>query len=262
MINALHTASLGMLAQQLNIDNIAHNLANVNTTGYKKSRIEFQDLLYTLIRQPVATQENTIAPTGLYLGLGVRNAATQTFFNEGNLVNTENPLDVAINGDGFFKVEVPNEEEPLYTRDGSFKLDAEGNLVTTDGYRVVGVEALPEGAYDIAISPDGTVTYRLPGEDTPTEAGRIEIARFPNPAGLERVGHNLYRRSPASGEAIDWDPETDPTIKLEQGYLEASNVQVIEEMVNMIMAQRAYEINSKVIQTSDEMMGMANNLRR
>jgi len=261
MINALHTACLGMLAQQLNIDNIAHNLANVNTTGYKKSRIEFQDLLYTAIRQPVTTQETT-APTGLYLGLGVRKAATQTFFQEGNLISTENPLDVAIVGDGFFKIEVPNEEEPLYTRDGSFKLDAEGNLVTSDGYRVAGVEALPEGAYNIAIAPDGTVTYRLPGEEEPAEAGRIEIARFPNPAGLERIGHNLYRRSPASGEAIDWDPEADSTVRLEQGYLEAANVQVVEEMINMIMAQRAYEINSKVIQTSDEMMSMANNLRR
>lgn len=262
MFHALHTASLGMLAQQMNIDVIAHNISNVNTTGFKKNRLEFQDLLYTMIRQPTATENGQTAPTGLYLGLGVRNAATLTLFGAGNLTNTGNPLDVAVIGDGFFKVEVPGEEEPLYTKDGAFKLDSEGNLVTVDGYRVVGADSLEEDATDISIAADGTITYKTPDDDEPEESGRIELVRFINPAGLERVGHNLYRRTAASGDPIEWDPDDDRSIYLEQGYLESSNVQVVEEMVNMILAQRAYETNSKVIQTSDEMMGIVNNLRR
>lgn len=262
MFHALHTASLGMYAQQMNIDTIAHNISNVNTTGFKKTRLEFQDLLYSMLRQPTVDENNQAAPTGLYLGLGVRTAATQTLFNDGNLTNTGNPLDVALVGEGFFKIEVPGEEEPLYTKDGAFKLDSAGTLVTVDGYRVIGVEPLAEGASNISIARDGTVTYNTADSDEPVEGGIIEVARFVNPAGLERVGHNLYRRTAASGDAIDWDPEADRTIYLEQSYLEASNVQVVEEMVNMILAQRAYETNSKVIQTSDEMLGIVNSLRR
>lgn len=262
MFNALHTASLGMLSQQMNIDTIAHNISNVNTIGFKKTRLEFQDLLYNMIRQPVVDENNLSAPTGLYVGLGVRTAATQTLFNTGNLTETGNPLDVALVGDGFFKIEIPGAEEPVYTKDGSFKLDSAGTLVTSDGYTVVGVEPLAENAIDIAIAPDGMVTYKTPESDEPVESGQIEVARFVNPAGLERVGQNLYRRTAASGEPVDWDPEGDSSIRLEQNYLEASNVQVVEEMVNMILAQRAYETNSKVIQTSDEMLGIVNTLRR
>ncbi|NPV93533.1 MAG: flagellar basal-body rod protein FlgG [Firmicutes bacterium] len=262
MFYALHTASLGMQAQQMNIDNIAHNLSNVNTTGFKKNRVEFQDLLYDMIRQPVTDENGQAAPTGLYLGLGVRTAATQTMFNAGSLTSTNNPYDVAIVGDGFFKIEVPGQEEPLYTKDGSFKVDSAGTLVTTDGYRVIGVDEIAENATDFTIASDGTVTYKTPDSDDPVEAGRIELARFINPAGLEHVGRNLYRLTAASGEATDWDPEADGSISLEQNYLEASNVQVVDEMVNMILAQRAYETNSKIIQTSDEMLGIVNGLRR
>ncbi|NPV26504.1 MAG: flagellar basal-body rod protein FlgG [Firmicutes bacterium] len=262
MLHALYTASSGMQAQQMNIDTIAHNLANVNTTGFKKARLDFQDLIYINIKQPTVTAQYQTTPVGLSVGLGVRSAATQTLFSEGNLVPTGNPFDLAITGNAFFKVEVPGRDEPLYTKDGSFKIDSEGNLVTTDGYKLVGVEALEPEATDISISTDGSVTYKLPGQNDRIEAGRIELAKFINPAGLEKLGRNLYAATAASGEAIDWDPESDSSITIEQGYLESSNVQVVEEMINMITAQRAYEINSKVIQASDEMLGMANNLRR
>lgn len=261
MLRALYTSSTGMYAQQLNIDNIAHNIANVNTIGYKKSRIEFQDLLYQTLRRPAAT-EDTNPPTGLWVGLGVKPGATQTIFSQGNLIPTDNPLDVAIQGQAFFRIELPNEEDYAYTRDGAFKLDAEGNLVTSDGYYVVGVDPIDAEAYDINIAPDGTVTYNVPGEMEPVEAGQIELAKFVNPAGLDKGGKNLYRPTVSSGEALDWDTEDDSTVSLHSGYLETSNMQIVEEMVNLITAQRAYEINSKVIQSSDEMLATATNLRR
>ncbi len=261
VLRALYTSSTGMYAQQLNVDNIAHNIANVNTTGYKKSRVEFQDLIYQMIRQPVVN-DTTVQPSGLWVGLGVKPSATQVIFSQGNLIPTDNPLDVAIQGQAFFRVQSPTNEEYLYTRDGSFKLDAEGNLVTTDGYYVVGVDTIDPEGYDITIAPDGTVTYKIPGQDEPVEAGQIELAKFMNPAGLEKTGGNLYRPTASSGEAVDWDPEADTTVSLQTGYLEAANVQIVEEMVNLIAAQRAYEINSKVIQSADEMLGMAANLRR
>lgn len=261
MLRALYTSSTGMYAQQLNIDNIAHNIANVNTTGYKKSRIEFQDLLYEVLRRPAASNE-TNQPTGLWVGLGVKPSATQTVFAQGNLTPTDNPLDVAIQGQAFFRVQPPAGDDYVYTRDGAFKLDAEGNLVTTDGYYVVGVDAIDPEGYDVTIAADGTVTYKMPGQDEPVEAGQIELAKFVNPAGLEKIGNNLYRPTASSGEAQDWDPEADSTVSLQAGYLEASNIQIVEEMVNLITAQRAYEINSKVIQSSDEMLATATNLRR
>ncbi|ADI01506.1 flagellar basal-body rod protein FlgG [Syntrophothermus lipocalidus] len=261
MLRALYTSSTGMFAQQLNIDNIAHNIANVNTTGYKKSRVEFQDLIYQMLRRPVAN-DTTVQPSGLWVGLGVKPSATQTIFSQGNLTPTDNPLDVAIQGQAFFRVQSPTNEEYLYTRDGSFKLDSEGNLVTTDGYYVVGVDTIDPEGYDVTIAPDGTVTYKMPGQDEPVEAGQVELAKFTNPAGLEKIGGNLYRPTASSGEAIDWDPEADTTVSLHAGYLEAANIQIVEEMVNLITAQRAYEINSKVIQSADEMLGMAANLRR
>ncbi|MGI6647962.1 MAG: flagellar basal-body rod protein FlgG [Bacillota bacterium] len=262
MMHALHTARQGMTAQQLNIDTIAHNLSNVNTTGFKKARTEFQDLLYTTIRKPAIDQNDIAQPLGLQLGLGVRPTAIQTLFNDGNLISTENPLDIAINGPAFFQIEVPGYDEPLYTRDGSFKIDSEGQLVTSNGYLVVGADTFPPEATDIAISQTGAITYSEPGNQEPTPGGQLELVKFINPAGLDKMGHNLYRRSASSGEPIIWDPTADGTIRLEPGFLEASNVQVVEEMINMITAQRAYEINSKVIQTSDDMLGMANNLKR
>lgn len=261
MMRALYTASTGMYAQQLNVDTLAHNMSNVNTTGYKKQRVEFQDLLYQTIKRPAANADIN-QPVGMEVGLGVRPAAITTLFSQGNLQATDNPLDVAIVGPGFFKVEIPGRDEPLYTRNGAFKIDAEGNLVTSDGYIVVGVEPLEEGAYDIVIDKNGLVTYMLPGEEEPVEAGQIELVKFVNPAGLQKIGSNLFVPTVNSGEAVDWDPEEDHTIRLEAGYLEMSNVQIVEEMVNLISAQRAYEINSKVIQSADEMLQTASNLRR
>lgn len=266
MLRALYTAASGMIAQQFNIDTISHNLANVNTTGFKRLRAEFQDLLYLNITRPVASQEGTAGPpAGLSLGLGVRVAGTQGIFEQGNLQQTSNPLDLALSGPGFFVVKGPNGEE-CYTRDGSFKLDAEGNLVTTDGYRVQGDSGdiqIPAGASNISVAQDGTITYIQAGETEPQEAGRkLRIVQFPNPAGLERIGRNLYRATAASGEAQDVDNSQGQSVSVEQGFLESSNVQVVEEMVSLITAQRAYELNSKAVQASDEMLSIANNLRR
>lgn len=261
MMRSLYTASTGMYAQQLNIDTLAHNMSNVNTTGFKKQRVEFQDLLYQTIKRPTAT-DIANQPVGMSVGLGVKSAAINTLFGQGPLQNTENPLDVAISGDAFFCIEVPNREEPVYTRDGAIKIDSEGQLVTSDGNLYLGVDALPEDAYEPNIAKDGTVTYKVPGSEEEEEAGRLELVKFVNPAGLEKLGNNLYSATANSGEPIDWDPEADPTVSLESGYLEMANVKIVEEMVNLITAQRAYEINSKVIQSSDEMLQTAANLRR
>lgn len=261
MMRSLYTASTGMYAQQLNVDSLAHNMSNVNTIGYKKQRVEFQDLLYQTIKRPTST-ETTNQPAGLAVGLGVKPVAIASIFSQGNFQNTENPLDVAISGPGFFKLEVPGYEEPLYTKAGAFKIDAAGQLVTSDGYKVVGVEAIAEGGYDIKIDIDGTVTYMVPGENDPQEAGKIELAKFINPTGLNKLGSNLYQATANSGEAVDWDSENDSSVSLASGYLEMANVQIVEEMVNLITAQRAYDINSKVIQSSDEMLQTATNLRR
>lgn len=262
MMRSLYTASLGMYGQQLNVDTIAHNMANVNTTGYKKERVEFQDLLYQTIKRPAADQNSTTIPVRMDVGLGVKPVAITSLFSQGNMQNTENPLDVAIIGDAFFKVNVEGYQDPLYTRDGAIKIDANGELVTADGNKYVGAEPIPTGAHDVAVAKDGTVTYIEQGATDPTEAGRLELVKFVNPAGLTKLGKNLYQNTPNSGEAIDWAPAEDSSVKLEANYLEMSNVQIAEEMVSLITAQRAYEINSKVIQSSDEMLQTAANLRR
>lgn len=261
MIRALYTASTGMHAQQLNIDTMAHNMSNVNTNGYKKQRVEFQDLLYQNIKRPSVSEDRN-EPVGLSIGLGVKPSAVNTLFDQGNFQPTGNPLDVAINGNAFFKIEVQGQDDPLYSKSGAFKVDGEGNLVSSDGYYVMGVDSLEEGAYDIAIEKDGRVSYKLPGDDDIQEAGYIELAKFVNSAGLQKLGSNLYQATENSGEAIDWDPEDDSTISLQSGYLEASNVDVVEEMVSLISAQRAYDFSSKVIQSADEMLQAASNLRR
>lgn len=260
-MRSLYTASTGMYAQQLNVDNLAHNMSNVNTTGFKKQRIEFQDLLYQTIKRPTST-ETTNEPVGLSVGLGVKSAAISTIFTQGNLQNTENPLDVAINGAAFFKIEVPGHDEPLYTKNGAFKIDAAGQLVTSDGYKIVGADTFTEGAYDIQIDTDGTITYLLTGDTTTQEAGKIELAKFMNPTGLNKLGSNIYQPTVNSGEPVDWNSEDDASVSLASGYLEMANVQIVEEMVNLITAQRAYDINSKVVQASDEMLQTATNLRR
>lgn len=261
MMRSLYTASTGMYAQQMNVDTLAHNMSNVTTTGFKRQRVEFQDLLYQNIRRPAAN-EDLIEPSGLAVGLGVRPAVSYTLFSQGNLQETNNPMDVAINGTGFFRIEVPGYDDYLYTRDGSIKIDAEGRLVTADGYYYVGVDTLDAEAYDITIENNGIVTYRVPGDEEIQEAGQLELATFVNPAGLQKLGGNLYQVTVNSGDPIDWDPEEDQSISLLSGYVEASNVQIVEEMVNLITAQRAYEMNSKVIQSSDEMLQTATNLRR
>ncbi|MDH7576662.1 MAG: flagellar basal-body rod protein FlgG [Bacillota bacterium] len=265
MLRALYTAASGMTAQQFNIDTISHNLANVNTTGFKKVRPEFQDLIYLAIRRPAAPAgEAAGPPIGLNVGLGVRAAGSQTIFQQGNLQPTSNPLDLALSGPGFFVVKDSNDEE-FYTRDGSFKLDAEGNLVTMDGYYVQGDGGnitIPSTASELSVARDGTITYTAPGETEPTTVGKLTIVQFVNPAGLDRLGHNLYRITAASGEAQAIEENEGQSVTVEQGFLESSNVQVVEEMVNLITAQRAYELNSKAIQASDEMLNIANNLRR
>lgn len=250
-----------MYAQQLNIDTLSHNMSNVNTIGFKKQRLEFQDLLYQTIRRPAADEDRN-EPVGLLVGLGVKPAAINTIFNIGNLQATENPLDVAINGTAFFGVQVAGTDELYYTRDGAFKIDANGQLVTSDGNLLEGAEDFDEEAYDINIARDGKITYMTPGATEPEEAGQLKIYKFINPAGLQKMGKNLYRETPNSGEAQEWQSDSDNSISLESGYLEMSNVQIVEEMVNLITAQRAYEINSKVIISSDEMLQTAANLRR
>lgn len=261
MMRSLYTASTGMYAQQLNVDTLAHNIANVNTTGYKRQRVEFQDLLYQTLKRPTVSDE-LIEPVGVAIGMGVRPAAIDIMNGQGNLQPTGNPLDVAISGgNAYFRVLGAGDAE-LYTRDGAFKVDAEGNLVTSAGNLVSGVDTLEPGAYDVLVEKDGRVTYKAAGSTEILEAGQLELVTFMNPSGLEKIGGNLYRATDNAGEAVDWDPAEDSTITLESGYLESSNVQIVEEMVGLITAQRAYEINSKVIQSVDEMLQTTTNLRR
>lgn len=262
MIKAMRTAASGMVAQQMNVDNIANNLSNVNTTGFKKSKIEFQDVLYQNFRKAgTATAIGTAAPTGLDIGYGTRAVATVREFSVGNLQMTGNPLDMAISGDGFFQIQMPD-GAISYTRDGAFKSSADGRIVTSDGFFLFPEITIPEDATSVAVSIDGDVSVLLVGNDEPQSIGRIELARFINPAGLAAVGHNLYNPTAASGSPIIGEPTQDGLGKIDQGYLELSNVDVVDEMVNMIVAQRAYEINSKVIQTSEDMTQIVNNLKR
>jgi flagellar basal-body rod protein FlgG len=262
MLRALATSATGMIAQQLTVDAIANNLANVNTPGYKKSRPEFQDLMYQTIGSAGATGSSAArVPVGVQVGHGSRLTATQKFHSQGNTQETGNPLDLTIEGAGFFKVTLPN-GDTVYTRDGSFKLDAEGSLVTSDGYPIEPAITVPEDAQDIAVDAEGRITARIAGETDPQELGQFELARFVNPAGLESIGRNLYRRTGASGDEILATPGQDGTGTIVSGYLEMSNVQVVEEMIALITAQRAYEINSKSIQTSDDMLSVVNQLKR
>jgi flagellar basal-body rod protein FlgG len=263
MIRSLYTAATGMAAQQLFMDTISHNLSNINTNGFKRSKVEFQDLLYQTLKEPgVLNQEGEMAPVGIEVGLGVKPAATQKIFDQGSLSQTGNSLDVAIQGDGFFQVTLPDGTIG-YTRDGSFKKNAEGTIVTSEGYPLSQQLNIPQGAQQLGIdSSTGKVTVNMPGQQTSTEIGQIELARFVNPAGLQSLGDNLYTVTDASGQPIINAPSEDGMGTLSQGYLETSNVQIVDEMVNMITAQRAYEIVSKSIQVSDEMLQTANNLKR
>jgi flagellar basal-body rod protein FlgG len=254
MIRALHTAATGMDAQQQRIDVISNNLANVNTTGFKKQRADFQDLLYQTVRAPGTTSaQGTFVPTGVQIGTGVRTAATHRSFTTGDLMQTGNQFDMAIEGQGFFQVTMPG-GQIAFTRAGNFELDQQGQLVTTDGYLLDPAIAIPPGAKTVAIGADGTVSATLDGETAPSEVGQIQLVNFVNPGGLQAIGRNFYQATTASGDAQSGPPGQEGLGTLGQGFLEMSNVKVVEEMINLISSQRAYDINSKVIQASDEML--------
>ena len=262
MIRAMRTAASGMNAQKLNVDNITNNLANVNTTGFKKAKLEFQDLLYQSYRMAGATSQiGAEVPVELQIGYGTIPAATQRMFSQGTLSQTNGSFDIAIDGDGFIPVDLPNGTE-AYTRDGSLKLSREGELVTSEGYLLTAAVTVPAEAVQISIGVDGTITARNAGETDVTELGQITLMKFLNPAGLHAIGRNLYEQTFASGDPIEGNPGEDGLGQIRQGFLELSNVETVEEMVNLIIAQRAYEINSKAIQTSEEMITISNNLKR
>ncbi len=262
MMRSLWTAASGMVAQQANIDVISNNLANVNTTGFKKMRTDFQDLIYQTVRQAGATTgPDNMLPTGVQMGHGVRQVATQRIFTTGNFQSTGNSLDVAIEGDGFLQITLPDGTLG-YTRDGTLKRDSQGRIVTSEGYFLEPQITIPQGATEITISSEGIVSATIPNQTTPQELGQIQLARFVNPAGLDSIGRNLLKENNASGPPVVSNPGVDGAGTIVQKYLEMSNVQVVEEMVNMIVAQRAYEINSKAVTTSDEMLSTANTMKR
>ncbi len=262
MIRALYTAASGMNAQQANIDNVANNLANVNTTGFKKSRVEFEDLVYQQIKTAgTPTSQESEAPIGLETGLGTRAVATARNFSTGNLRNTNNPLDLAIEGNGFFQVSLPGGEAG-YTRAGALHLNGQGQIVTADGVQIEPAITIPANATSVSISKDGIVSVAVPGQTETQQVGTIELANFQNPAGLQAKGGNLFVATTASGDAITGVPGADGLGGIVQGFLEDSNVSVVEEMVNMILGQRAYEANSRVIRAADEMLQQVNNLSR
>jgi len=259
MHSALWAAKTGLDAQQTRMTTVSHNLANVNTTGFKKDRAVFEDLLYQNQKQVgSATSQDTVSPTGLNLGTGVRVVATEKSYTQGQLLNTENSLDVAINGRGFLQVLMPDGSF-AYTRDGSLKMSAEGELVTANGYRIQPAITIPQGAQHIDIASDGTINVQLAGQAAPTGIGTLQLTDFVNPAGLQPIGDNLIVESAASGPAQTGNPGINGLGRIEQGFLEGSNVNVVEELVAMIETQRAYEMNSKAISTTDEMLQYVSN---
>ena len=262
MIRALYTAASGMDAQQMNIDNIAHNLANVNTTGFKKSRVEFEDLVYQELEAAgTSSSETTEEPTGLEIGLGTHAVATSRNFSVGNLRATAAPFDVAIQGSGFFQVTLPDGSS-AYSRAGNFHLDSQGLLVTNEGYPIEPQITVPPNATTVTISRDGIVSAVIAGQSAAEQLGTLEIANFANEGGLRPLGGNLFAATTASGEAEPGAPGLDGRGTLVQGFLEESNVSVVEEMVNMIISQRAYEANSRVVRAADEMLSQTNTLVR
>jgi flagellar basal-body rod protein FlgG len=250
-----------MTAQQMNIDNVANNLANANTNGFKERRTQFKDLLYQSLVQPgAASGASTLVANGLQVGLGTRPAANEIIFSEGNFQETDNPLDMVIQGNGFFQVRQPD-GTTAYTRAGNFQLDNTGNLVTSDGNPVIPQITIPSSAQAVTIASDGTVTFVLPGQTASQTAGQIQLANFANPAGLNSLGSNLFKPTDASGEPVVGNPGgTEGMGTLMQGYVEGSNVNVVEEFINMIVSQRTYEANSKVVKAADEMYQQVNNL--
>ncbi len=251
-----------MLGMQTQIDTTANNIANVNTIGFKKSRAEFADLMYhTMQYAGTATSDVTQSPTGIEVGLGVRPTAINKIFSEGNLKQTDNKLDIAITGQGFFKLELPDGTE-VYTRNGAFKIDQNGTIVNSDGYTLVPQITIPEDATDISIGKDGTVTVVQPGQTQAAVIGQITTTSFINPAGLHSMGDNLYIETDSSGQPIEGVPGQNGLGTLRQGFVELSNVQLVVELTDLITGQRAYDANSKIITTSDEMLQTVNGLKR
>jgi flagellar basal-body rod protein FlgG len=263
MIRALYSAASGMTAQQLNVDNIANNLANANTAGYKMRRAQFQDLLYQSIVQPGANAgQQTTVPSGLQLGLGTRASSNEIIFTQGNFNQTSNPLDVVIQGNGFFQVRMTS-GNLAYTRDGSFQIDKNGVMVDSSGNPLEPQITIPANAQSVTIAADGTVSYLTPGQANAQQAGQIQIAGFQNPAGLNSIGKNLYQPTDASGDPTVAAPGGQEGLgSLMQGYTEQSNVSIVDEFINLIVAQRAYEANSKVVKAADEMYQQVNNLKQ
>jgi flagellar basal-body rod protein FlgG len=262
MLRAMYTAASGMEAQQLNIDTIAHNLANINTSGFKVRRAQFQDLLYQNIRQAgAANTASTEIPVGLQVGLGTRPVATEIIFSQGDFAKTSSDTDIVIQGQGFFQIQQSN-GQLAYTRNGNFHMDSDGNLVTSEGDRLDPQITIPEDRVGITIGADGTVNVQQAGQSQPQQVGRIELALFQNPSGLESIGKSLFVPTQASGDAITGTPGEIGLGTLLSGFIEQSNVSVVEEMVNMIISQRAYEANSKVIRTAEEMFTQANSIVR
>ncbi|GAA9466569.1 flagellar basal-body rod protein FlgG [Helicobacter pylori] len=262
MLRSLYSATSGMLAQQTHIDTTSNNIANVNTTGFKKSRADFNDLFYQAMQYAgTNTSNTTLSPDGMEVGLGVRPSAITKMFSQGSPKETENNLDVAITGKGFFQVQLPD-GTTAYTRSGNFKLDEQGNLVTSEGYLLIPQITLPEDTTQVNIGVDGTVSVTQGLQTTSNVIGQIMLANFVNPAGLHSMGDNLFSITNASGDAIVGNPDSQGLGKLRQGFLELSNVRLVEEMTDLITAQRAYEANSKSIQTADAMLQTVNSLKR
>ena len=261
-MRALWTAATGMQAQQMTLDVVANNLANVQTAGFKRSRVDFQDLVYETLQAPgAASAQGQEIPSGFQVGHGSRAMATQRLFVKGDLQQTGNVLDLAIEGEGFFQIQQPN-GETAYTRAGAFKKNSQGQLVSSDGFTLEPTITIPQNALSVTVGVDGTVSVTQPGQAQPQQVGTIQLVRFINPAGLESQGRNLFVPTQASGDATPGTPGQDGLGTLLQGFVEGSNVNVVEEMVGLITSQRAYEINSKAIRTADEMMQTANNLVR
>jgi flagellar basal-body rod protein FlgG len=263
MIRALYSAASGMAAQEMNVDNIANNLSNANTVGYKARRAQFQDLMYQSVLQPGASSgQQTLIPAGLQLGLGTRPTSNEIIFTEGAFSETDNPFDLAIQGAGFFQIMQPN-GELAYTRNGQFQLDKNGNIVNGQGYPLQPQIAIPPAAQQVTIAADGTVSYTLPNQTATQQAGQIQLASFQNPAGLNSLGNGLYTPTDASGDATVGLPGGSEGMgSLLQGYVEQSNTSIVNEFINLIQAQRGYEANSKVVTAADQMYQQVNNLSR
>lgn len=262
MIRALYTAATGMNAQEINVATISNNIANVNSTGYKKSRAEFQDLLYQNLRLVGTLSPNgNQIPTGSQLGLGTKLGSVAKIYTQGDFIQTQNQLDLAITGKGFFQIALPD-GTIAYTRAGSFKMNNTGQVVTADGLPLEPAITIPQDALQISIDQNGSVAVTQPGAVAPTVLGTIQLATFQNQAGLQAIGNNAFQQTDASGAPTVGNPNSDDRGKTQQGFLEMSNVSVVEEMVNLISAQRAYEMNSRTVQTADEMLQTANNMKR